>query len=198
MSGVVWRRRLPIALIAVVLASSACRADETGSAPDGPPPTVEPLSVAAVAAEEESAPPTTADPAVRAAAVERCGALEGELIRREEGDLIDWAAFDDEGEELSEDQVDRMTFELPSYDGSVAAPVERPSFEGFAEEVALGELPALDIALGVDSCYETGILADIDLDGDDDELDEDEPDEDEPDEDEPDEDEPDEDDDEEE
>ena len=99
-------------------------------------------------------------------AVARCQAVVTELERREANDLL----IDDEsGEELTEEQVEQYQHQAPEIDGSVMG-ADRPTFPDMPAEFDLTAVDQEELFIGVDLCYESGVLAD-DVD-EDDELDE--------------------------
>ncbi|MEM7338270.1 MAG: hypothetical protein AAF467_06470 [Actinomycetota bacterium] len=121
---------------------------------------------------------TTADPAtaiaapmtddeIAAMAAEQCLAVIDELQRREEvGELTeaDW------GRELTEEEYEQLTVPAPAFDGDVLAADERPTLTGFgpADATALSNDEIID-AEG--ACWESGVLAFLEI-QEDDEFDE--------------------------
>ncbi|MEM9564005.1 MAG: hypothetical protein AAGA93_15395 [Actinomycetota bacterium] len=94
-----------------------------------------------------------------------CAALDEELGRREELDLIDWDAL--EGR-LDVGAVDEETIRLtlPPADGRVAAAGERPTIERFDDRYDPAEVSAEDLLEGIWRCEEAGFLLDPDDDAD--------------------------------
>ncbi len=147
-------------------ANSGADPSVDGSADDGP---------AATGAGELEAPATgeTADQAgdgatpeaAIAAARADCLALDEELGRREELDLIDWDQLDGRLDVAAVDE-DSIELTLPPADGRVAPPGERPTIARFADRYDPTEVSVDDLLEGIWRCEDAGLLVDPDDDPD--------------------------------
>ena len=97
------------------------------------------------------------------AALARCQTVLAEVERRESEGL-----FDDEGDEdeveLSEEEIERYQHEPPTIDGSVMGTGSRPTFPDMPDEVDLTAVGAEDLFLGLEMCFESGVLQEDEFD----------------------------------
>ncbi|MEM7286440.1 MAG: hypothetical protein AAF480_08830 [Actinomycetota bacterium] len=122
---------------------AAASVEAGGSTSESPPDDVVDLTAAQ--------PP---DPA----AVARCEAIVGEVERRETQGLLE--EEDDDGVELSEEEIERFQHEPPAVDGGVMGPEERPEHPQMPDRIDLGTVVPEDLFIALEACFENRVLQD--------------------------------------